>query len=49
VISSQDLTRNNKLQVEEFKVPDAVAKGNYLVKVTSEANKISVINKLMVQ
>jgi hypothetical protein len=26
-----------------------VAKGNYLVKVTSEANKISVINKLMVQ
>jgi hypothetical protein len=49
VISSQDLTINNKLQVEEFKVPDAVAKGNYLVKVTSEANKISVINKLMVQ
>jgi hypothetical protein len=49
LISSKDVTINNKMQVEEFRIPQFVTSGNYLVKVVSETNKISIVNKLTVE
>jgi hypothetical protein len=49
VISSREVTVSNKMQVEEFRLPESVAKGNYLMKIVSEANKLSSVNKLVVQ
>jgi hypothetical protein len=49
LISSQDVVINNKIQVEEFRLPEFITKGNYLLKVVSENNKVSVVNKLTVQ
>jgi len=49
IISSKNITINNKLQVEEFRLPEFVTKGNYMVKVVSEANNISIVNKLTVE
>jgi hypothetical protein len=48
LISSQEVIVNNKLQVNNFNLPE-VAKGSYLLKVVSESNKVSVTNKLVVQ
>jgi hypothetical protein len=48
LISAQEVNINNKMQVENFNLPD-VAKGSYLIKVVSEPNKVSVTNKLVVQ
>jgi hypothetical protein len=47
-IRTQEVNVQNKLQVVDFRVPD-VASGSYLVKVASEANNVSVVNKLVVQ
>jgi hypothetical protein len=49
LISSKDVIINNHMQVEEFRLPEFVTKGNYLLKVINDANKISVVNKLTVQ
>ena len=48
LVRSQEVTLNNKSQIENFSVPD-VAKGSYLIKVVSESNRVSVTNKLVVQ
>ena len=48
MISSQEVNISNKMQVENFNLPD-VAKGSYLIKVVNEPNKVSVTNKLVVQ
>ncbi|MDP4265058.1 MAG: T9SS type A sorting domain-containing protein [Bacteroidota bacterium] len=48
LISTQELNIANKLQVHNLNLP-GVAKGNYLIKVVSEANKVSVTSKIMVQ
>ncbi|MBC7947747.1 MAG: T9SS type A sorting domain-containing protein [Chitinophagaceae bacterium] len=48
LVSSQEVNVNAKLQVNDFNLPD-VAKGSYLLKVSSELNKVSVTNKLVVQ
>lgn len=48
LISSQEVTINNKMQVSDFNIPE-VAKGNYLIKVLNEPNKVSVTNKILVQ
>jgi Secretion system C-terminal sorting domain len=49
LISSREVTVNNKIQVEEFRLPELLAGGNYMVKVVSEPNNISVVNKLVIQ
>jgi hypothetical protein len=49
LISSRAATINNKIQVEEFRLPKLLAGGNYLVKVVNEANAVSVTNKIVVQ
>jgi hypothetical protein len=49
LISARELNINNKVQVEEFRIPELTPGGSYLVKVTSAANNISVTNKIVVQ
>jgi hypothetical protein len=49
IISTQSVNVNNKVQVEEFRVPQKVAAGNYLVKVINENGSYSNINKIIVQ
>jgi len=48
LISSQEVTVNNKVQVSDFTIPE-IAKGSYLLKVTSEPNKVAATSKLVVQ
>lgn len=48
-IRSKDVYINSSSQVEEFNLSDIIVKGNYLVKVVNENNKISIVNKLVVQ
>ena len=49
LITSQEVLVTNKAQVEEFRFPDAITKGNYMLKVSNEANNISFNNKIVVQ
>lgn len=49
IISTKMVNVNNKVQVEEFRVPQKIASGNYLVKVMNEAGSYSVVNKIVVQ
>lgn len=49
LISSQAVTIANKMQVEEFKLPELTLRGNYLVKVVDGSNKALSINKIVVQ
>lgn len=49
LVSSGSVTINNKVQVEEFKLPKLLAGGNYVVKVVGENNAFSVSNKIVVQ
>ena len=48
LVRSQEVNIQNKVQVIDFPLPD-VARGSYLVKIASEANNISIVNKLVVQ
>jgi hypothetical protein len=49
LVRSSSVTINNKIQVEEFKLPKLLAGGNYVVKVVGENNAFSVSNKIVVQ
>lgn len=49
VMSVRDVTINNKVQTIDFTLPQVLAKGSYLVKTVSDLNKVSVINKLIVE
>ena len=49
IVSTKDITINNKTQVEEFKLPELIAHGNYVVKVISDANKLAGTSKIVVQ
>ena len=48
LVRLQEVNIQNKVQVIDFPLPD-VARGSYLVKIASEANNISIVNKLVVQ
>ena len=48
LVRAQEVNIQNKVQVIDFPLPD-VARGSYLVKIASEANNISIVNKLVVQ
>jgi hypothetical protein len=49
VISTRPVTLNSKVQVEEFRLPQKLAAGNYLVRVVNEASNVSIVNQLVVQ
>jgi hypothetical protein len=49
LIISQEVIVQNKLQIEELKLPPMLSGGTYLVKIFNEANRISSISKLVVQ
>jgi len=48
-LSQQQVTINAKTQVVDYTLPRLIASGNYLIKVTNEANEVSAVNKLVVQ
>ncbi|MEO7309042.1 MAG: T9SS type A sorting domain-containing protein [Chitinophagaceae bacterium] len=49
VISSKVTTLSGKKQTEAYQLPELLAKGNYLVKVIGENEKVVSINKIVVQ
>jgi hypothetical protein len=49
LISSRQVTVGNKMQVESYELPEAMAKGNYMLKVVGDDNKVISINKIIVQ
>ena len=49
MISSKEVVINNKMQVEEYRLPSFITKGSYLLKVVGETNKTSLISQLTVQ
>jgi hypothetical protein len=49
LISSREVNIANKLQIEEFRLPELNVSGTYLVKIFSELNKVSMVTKLVVQ
>lgn len=49
LMGSKQVTIKNKMQVEEYALPELVAKGNYLLKIVNDQNKVISINKIIVQ
>jgi hypothetical protein len=49
VIGSSEVNVNGPAQVEEFRFPELSVKGNYLIRVTNELNKINITDKIVVQ
>lgn len=49
VISTRPYTLANKVQVEEFTLPQQLAAGNYLVRVVSEKSSTPVVQQVVVQ
>ncbi len=49
MISSKEVTINSKMQVQDYKVPELLSRGNYLIKVVNDQNKLIGINTIIVQ
>jgi hypothetical protein len=49
LIKAKEVNINSAMQIEEFRVPELSVKGNYLLKVSNGAGKISVTNKILIQ
>lgn len=49
IISTQSVIVNGKIQSKEFRLPALIAKGNYLLKVVNETNKVINVEQLVVQ
>ena len=49
MISTQDVNISSKLQVEEFRHPRLMARGNYLLKVVNQTTQEAITNKILVQ
>jgi hypothetical protein len=49
LISSKEITINSDTQTESFKFPELSVRGSYLLRVSSEINKVNVTNKIVVQ
>lgn len=49
LISSKEVIINGNSQVESFKFPELTVRGNYMIRVSSETNKVNVTNKIIVQ
>lgn len=49
LLSSKEVNINSESQIEEFRFPELNVKGNYLIRVTNEANRVNKTNKIVVQ
>ena len=49
LIQSSEVNINSNMQIEEVRIPRAISRGSYLLKVTGVANNLSVTSKLVVQ
>ncbi len=49
VISSKEVNIGGDAQIETFKFPELSVSGSYLLRISSEVNKINVTNKIVVQ
>ena len=49
LITTKEVNINAESQIEEFRFPELSVKGNYLIRVSSEVNKVNVTNKIVVQ
>lgn len=49
IVASKEVNINSEAQTENFRFPELSVKGSYLVKITSEENKVNVTNKIVVQ
>lgn len=49
ILSTQSVTINSRLQTEELRLPQYIAKGSYMVKVVNEENKVVSVNPIIVQ
>lgn len=49
LVKAQEVNIANKVQIQEFNMPELTAGASYLVKVTNAENNISVTNKIIVQ
>ncbi len=49
LISTKEVNISAQTQTEEFRFPELSVKGNYLIKVTSDALKVNSVNKIVVQ
>ncbi len=49
LLSTQTVNVNNKLQVEELRLPQYISKGSYMVKVINEESKVVGVNPIIVQ
>ncbi|HVE60780.1 MAG TPA: T9SS type A sorting domain-containing protein, partial [Chitinophagaceae bacterium] len=49
LISSREVVISNKIDVQEFKLPNLISKGPYMIKVIDRAKKAVSVNQLIVQ
>lgn len=49
LIAAKEVNINGGSQIEAFRFPELSVKGNYLLRISSEVNKVNVLNKLLVQ
>ena len=49
VVSSKEITVSNKIEETSLRLPENIAKGTYLLKVTGGINKVSTVTKLIIQ
>ncbi|MDZ4807388.1 MAG: T9SS type A sorting domain-containing protein [Bacteroidota bacterium] len=49
LVTAKEVNINSAAQIEEFRFPELSVKGNYLIRVSSEVNKVNVTNKIVVQ
>ncbi len=49
LIASKKIAINNKIQTEEFRLPELIANGIYIIKITGQINSNSIIKKIVVQ
>ena len=49
LLQSSEVNINSSMQIEEVRIPRAIARGSYLLRVTGAANNVSITNKLVVQ
>lgn len=48
-VGAKEVIINSESQVEEFRFPELNVKGSYLIRVSSETNRVNVTNKIVVQ
>ncbi|HET6767879.1 MAG TPA: T9SS type A sorting domain-containing protein, partial [Chitinophagaceae bacterium] len=49
LIQTKEVNVNSSMHIEEVRIPQAISRGSYLLRVTGVTNTVSVTNKLVVQ